>query len=225
MEILFLGHAGFLITTGEKNVAIDPFLTDNPLAIHQARDIRADYILITHGHGDHMNDAFEIANNYGGTIVGIAEIARYAQNKGIKNHSLNTRGSYDFGPFKAKLTPALHSSSLYGWPPIYMGLASGFMITAEGKNIYHAGDTALFSDMALIGKNKIDLAFLPIGDNFTMGPDDALEAVKLLTPRTVVPMHYNTWPIINQDAASFKEKAEKLGTQVVILNPGDIFNL
>lgn len=225
MKVLFLGHAGFVIS-GNKNIVIDPFLKDNPRAVHQTTEISADYILITHGHNDHLGDALAIAEKSAAKIVAINEIARYAESKGLKAHGLNIGGKHDFGYFQVKLTPALHSSSLPTTPPTYLGLATGFLLTIEGKTIYHSGDTALFSDMALIAKKPIDLAMLPIGDNYTMGPTDALAAIKLLQPKLVIPIHYNTWPIIVQDENKFKAEVEQqTATKVIILHPGEEFIL
>lgn len=222
MKVIFLGHAGFLLQ-GSKTVSIDPFLTGNPLAKTKADDIKADLILVSHGHGDHLGDTVEIAKNSGGTVVSVFELATYCARQGAKAHGMHIGGSHTFGGVKVKLTPAWHGSGFGEGPMEYLGTPCGFVINMDGKTIYHSGDTGLFGDMALIGRlHPIDLALLPIGDNFTMGPEDALEAVKLIKPKIVVPMHYNTWPLIEQDPDSFKAGVESTtDSKVSVLKPGD----
>ncbi len=228
MKITFLGHAGFLIE-GTRSVLIDPFLTNNPVAVHSEKDLSADYILVSHGHHDHMGDTVSISKRCASTAVGVAEIAGYLQRHHVNAHAMHIGGAHDFGDLKIKLTPAWHGSSLPrdDGTMEYLGTPCGFVLDIDGKAIYHAGDTGLFGDMGLIGKTKgIDLALLPIGDNFTMGPEDALEAVKLIKPKRVIPMHYNTWPLIEQDAEKFKQEVES-GTEaaVIILKPGESVKL
>ncbi|SHE37517.1 metal-dependent hydrolase [Desulforamulus putei] len=224
MRLTFLGHAAFLLEAEGVTIAIDPFITGNPAA-PAGVNIKADYILVSHGHGDHVGDAVAIAKQSGGTIVSVYELANYCARQGTKVHPMHIGGACDFGPFKVKLTQALHGSSAGGdtGPAEYLGNPCGFLVTVGGKTIYHAGDTGLFGDMALIGRlNSIDVALLPIGDNFTMGPADALEAVKMLNPQQVVPMHYNTWPLIAQDPAAFKKAVEEqTAARVTILQPGE----
>ncbi|GAW28691.1 metal-dependent hydrolase [Carboxydocella sp. ULO1] len=227
MKITFLGHAGFWLTGNQTRVAIDPFLTGNPVAKHQPGEIQAEYILVSHGHGDHLGDSVAIARQSNGTIVSVFEIANYCATQGATVHPMHIGGSYNFGPVRIKLTPALHGSSSGEYPAIYLGNPCGFIVEMDGLTLYHSGDTGLFGDMALIGRRHVlDVAFIPIGDNFTMGPDDALEAVKMLTPRYVIPMHYNTWPLIAQDATSFKQRVEaETGAEVIILNPGESWEI
>ncbi|MBM7854767.1 L-ascorbate metabolism protein UlaG (beta-lactamase superfamily) [Desulfohalotomaculum tongense] len=228
MKITFLGHAGFLLEHQEVKVAIDPFITGNPAAKAKVEDIQAHYILVTHGHSDHLGDAVQIARQSNGTVVGVFEVANYCTRHGAQAHPMHIGGSYDFGKLKVKLTQALHGSSAGGeeGPAEYLGNPCGFIIELGGIKVYHAGDTGLFGDMELIGRRtSVDVAMLPIGDNFTMGVDDAVEAVNMIKPKTVIPMHYNTWPLIKQDPQLFKKKVEDISpARVVILNPGDSYN-
>ena len=221
MKITFHGHSTFLIETGTHRVLIDPFLTGNPQATTTAAEISCDYILLSHGHEDHTADAAEIARANQATIIANYEIAEYFASQGLTTHGMNPGGGFDFPFGRVALTPAIHTSSLNaGANPIYLGTACGIVIEAEGKRIYHAGDTALFSDMKLIGRHGLDLALLPIGDNFTMGPADALDALDFLAPKLAVPMHFNTWPPITQDADAFAQAAAARQRAVKVLAPG-----
>ena len=221
MKITFYGHSCFLIETGSHRLIIDPFLTGNPDAAIAAKEVRVDHVLVTHGHEDHTCDVLEIAKANDATVVANYEIAEYFGAKGAKSHGMNPGGGFAFPFGRVKLTIAHHSSSLNaGLNPIYLGSPCGIVIEAEGKKIYHAGDTALFMDMQLIGRAGLDLAILPIGDNYTMGPDDALDALDFLKPKVAVPMHFNTWPPIAQDAAAFAGAAARRGHKVEVLKPG-----
>jgi len=199
-------------------VVVDPFFAgNNPAAKTKVDAIDADFILQTHGHGDHIADTIPLAQRTGATVIANFEICNWIAAKGHeKNHPMNIGGGWNFPFGRVKMTPALHSSGLpdgaHGGDP------GGFVVTTEGKQIYIAGDTALFSDMALIGNMGLDLALIPIGDNFTMGPDDALQALKLLKPKVVIPVHYNTWPLIEVDVQAWAErvKAETAVTPVVL---------
>ncbi len=217
----FLGHACFLLSDGTTSLIFDPFLTDNPVAAAKAADISCQYVLPSHGHGDHLGDAVAIAKRTGATVVSTAEVARSCGEQGCKSHGMHLGGKHAFDFGYVRLTLAFHGSGIPG------GHACGFVVNLGGTTVYHAGDTALFSDMALIGRlEKIDYALLPIGDNYTMGPADAVEAVALLKPRFVVPMHYNTWPLIAQDPEDFKREAEKrTGVPVIIAKPGETIEL
>lgn len=226
MRITYYGHSCFLVETAKARLLLDPFLNDNPSAKIRAADVACDYILVSHGHDDHSGDALSIAQRTGATIIANFEIAEYFAAKGAKTHGMNPGGGFNFPFGRVKLTLAHHTSSMEaGLKPIYMGVPCGMVISADGKNLYHAGDTALFLDMQLIGRGGLDLALLPIGDNFTMGPDDALEALSLLKPKLAVPMHYNTWPIIAQDAREFARRADLKGHAVRVLAAGETLEL
>ncbi|MDD3180294.1 MAG: metal-dependent hydrolase [Opitutaceae bacterium] len=221
MKITYFGHACFFIETAKARLIIDPFLTGNPQAPVKATEVQCDFILVSHGHDDHMGDALSLSKHCGATIISNYELAEYFAAQGGKAHGMNPGGSFNFPFGRVNLTIAHHSSSLNaGLHPLYMGVPCGFVVRADGKTIYHTGDTGLFLDMQLIGRAGIDLAMLPIGDNYTMGPDDALTALDFLKPKVAVPMHYNTWPIIAQDGAEFARRAAQAGHKVQTLAPG-----
>lgn len=222
MKLNYLGHSTFLLETGSHRLLFDPFLNDNDLASVDADEVECDFILLSHGHEDHTADALSIAQRNNATIIANYEIAEYFGAKGAKTHGMNPGGAHLFPFGRLKLTLAHHTSSLNaGLNPIYMGVPCGLLVEANGKKVYHAGDTALFLDMQLIGRAGLDVALLPIGDNFTMGPEDAIEALDFLKPKLAVPMHYNTWPPIAQDAAAFARDAAKRGHQIRPLRPGE----
>ena len=222
MKVTYLSHSCFLVETASARLVIDPFLTGNPLAPLAASDVKCDYVLVSHGHEDHSGDALAIAQANDATIIANYEIAEYFAARGAQTHGMNPGGGFSFPFGRVKFTLAHHTSSLQaGLAPIYMGVACGLVVEADGKRLYHAGDTALFGDMQLIGRKGLDLALLPIGDNFTMGPEDALDALDLLRPRLAAPMHFNTWPPIAQDAEAFATAAATRGHQVRALRPGD----
>lgn len=225
MRITYYGHSCVQIEASGHTLIIDPFLTGNPAAPVSAADVRADYVLLTHGHNDHVGDAFEIAKRDGAVVIAPNELAVYAGWQGCKTHPMHIGGAYTFDFGRVKLTPALHGSGFELEDEkriLYMGMPSGMLITIEGKTIYHAGDTALFGDMKLIGeRNDIELAFLPIGDNFTMGPEDALTAAEWLRAKRVVPVHYNTFPLIRQDGKAFAERLKAAGIEGIPLTPGE----
>jgi L-ascorbate metabolism protein UlaG (beta-lactamase superfamily) len=226
MQLTYLGHSCFLVETSQARLIIDPYLSENPAAPLQPADIRADYILLSHGHEDHTCDAFAIGKQCGATVIANYEIAEYFAAKGLKAHGMNPGGGFNFPFGRVKLTIAHHTSSVEaGLNPIYLGSPCGILLHADGKTLYHAGDTALFLDMQLIGRAGIDLAMIPIGDNFTMGPDDAVTALDFLRPKIAVPMHYNTWPVIAQDPAAFATSAARAGHQVRVMTPGATFEL
>src|SRR5688572_15606708 len=222
MRLTYLGHSCFLIATAKARLIIDPFLNDNPSARIKAAEITCDYVLLSHGHEDHSGDALEIAKRCEATIVANYEIAEYFAAKGAKTHGMNPGGGHNFPFGRVKLTLAHHTSSINaGLNPIYMGVPCGIVVEADGKKLYHAGDTALFMDMQLIGRAGLDVAMLPIGDNFTMGPDDALLALDFLKPKAAIPIHYNTWPPIAQDADAFAARAADAGHKVHPVKPGE----
>jgi L-ascorbate metabolism protein UlaG (beta-lactamase superfamily) len=220
LKATFYGHSCVFITDGKSKIIIDPFLTGNPQAPVKAEDIDVDYILATHGHSDHLGDAVEISKRTGATIIAPNELAVWVTAKGALAHNMHIGGAYNFEFGRVKLTIAHHGSAAGESGLEYTGNPCGFLITIDGKTIYHTGDTGLFYDMKLIGEmNKIDLMFLPIGDNFTMGVDDAVKAVEFVKPKIAVPMHYDTWDIIHVEPQEFKKKLDGSGTRVEILKP------
>lgn len=222
VELTWLGHASWRLKTGQHTVLVDPFLDDSPTAPFKAKDAAADFILVSHGHYDHIADAAAIANRTGATVISNYEITTWlAKHHGVK-HTIggNLGGGVNLPLGRVKLTLAFHSSSLPDGGN--GGNPCGFLLTlAAGPKIYFACDTALFGDMAMIGAGGLDLAVLPIGDLFTMGPDDALEAVKLLKPKQVVPSHYNTWPPIAQDPQQWADRVRAETNSIpLVVQPG-----
>ncbi len=220
--ITFWGHACFFLEEeGKEAVLFDPFLSGNPLAPVKAEAVQAGYVVVSHAHFDHLGDAYEIARVNGATLVSTAEIAAAAQEQEVNTHAQHIGGRHRFPFGSVKLTPALHGAGISG------GLACGFIVEYYGKKIYFAGDTGLFGDMKLIGELETpDLALLPIGDNFTMGIDDAVLAASFVKAPAVIPYHYNTWPLIEADPLEFKDKVEqKTGARCIILAPGEKYEL
>lgn len=219
-QVTFYGHGTFGIKIGEYSLLIDPFFSGNPSTKTKPEDVNPDYLLITHGHGDHVGDALEIIKTTGAKAIANAEIAGWLSEKGGGEvHAQHIGGGYHHPFGYLKLTLAVHGSSLPDGSN--GGMPAGFLITTpDGKKIYFAGDTGLFASMALIGEEGIDLAVLPIGDNYTMGPDDALRAVKMIQPKMVIPAHYSTWPLIEQDPHAWKKQVEaETDTRVLIMEP------
>ena len=220
-KVTWYGHAAFGLDVGGKRLLIDPFLTDNPTAAVKPDQVSADYILVSHGHGDHVGDAVDIAKRTKATVISNAEISRWFRAKGIETHAQHLGGGFTYPFGYLKLTPAMHGSGLPDGS--YGGNPAGFLLTTpDGKRLYFACDTGLFGDMRLIGEEGIDLAALPIGDNFTMGPDDALRAVKLIQPKHVIPIHYNTWGLIAQDPDAWAKRVKaETQAQPHVLKPGE----
>jgi L-ascorbate metabolism protein UlaG (beta-lactamase superfamily) len=225
-RVRWLGHACLLVETDGQRILIDPFLTNNPAAAIKADDAQADFILVSHGHGDHVGDTVAIAKRTGAMVVSNYEISGWLEKQGLKKvHGQQHGGGFNYPFGRVKLTLAFHGSVLPDGT--YGGNPCGFLIyTKDGKKIYDAADTGLFGDMRLIGEEGLDLAILPIGDNYTMGPDDALRAVKLLEVdrrlKKVLPIHYNTWELIAQDANAWAARVRKeTFAEPVVLKPGE----
>jgi L-ascorbate metabolism protein UlaG (beta-lactamase superfamily) len=225
IKITWYSHACFLIETHQAKLLIDPFISDNPLSPQKADQIEADYILVSHGHGDHLGDTVNIARRTGATVISNYEIQTWLISQGVENaHPQHIGGGFDYPWGRVKLTIAQHGSALPDGS--YGGNPCGFLLYIEEKKIYHACDTGLFYDMKLIGEEGIDLAILPIGDNFTMGPDDALRAVKLIEPKQAIPIHYDTFDVIKQDPHAWAKRVEKETiAKVIVMKPGESLNL
>lgn len=222
-KLTWYGHAAFLLESGQYKILFDPFFTGNPASPVKAEEISATHILVSHGHGDHLGDTVAIAKRTKATVIGPYELAAYCGSKGCNIHPMHIGGGHPFPFGRVKLTIAHHGSGYEDdGKTLYLGNPCGFVVNIEGKNLYHAGDTALFMDMQLIGQlHPLEVALVPIGDNFTMGPEDAAKAVEFLKPKTVVPMHYSTWDLIQQDPKAFAARVK--GPKVVILEPGKSF--
>jgi L-ascorbate metabolism protein UlaG (beta-lactamase superfamily) len=221
-KITFHGHACFTIDARDgTRLLIDPFLSGNPLAEISPDEVgEVKYILLSHGHGDHLGDTIAIAKRTGATVISTFEIVSFLQEKGVQSvHALHIGGGYGFPFGRVKMTPALHGGMIEGDTGKYTTVPGGFLIHVDGKGIYHAGDTALLKDMELLA-GQVEVALLPIGDNFTMGPEDAARAVEMIRPRVVIPMHYNTFDVIRQDPKAFADRVGK-AARVVILEPGE----
>jgi L-ascorbate metabolism protein UlaG (beta-lactamase superfamily) len=223
--LTFIGHAAWRLVHGDHDILIDPFITGNPVATIKADDLNPTHIILTHGHGDHLGDAIGIAKRCGAEIITTFEAANYVKGKGAeKATGMGIGGGHDFPFGRVKFTIAHHSSSAPDG--IYLGNPAGVVLTIDGRNIYHAGDTALFLDMKLIGeRTPLDLALVPIGDFFTMGVDDAVIAVEMLKPKLTIPMHYDTFPPIKVDAEDFRAKLAARGFAAELLQPGDVHTL
>ena len=218
LEITYLGHAGFLLNDGQHALVIDPFLTGNPLAKHTPEQIRCQLIALTHGHEDHLGDTISIAKANNATVVASHEISLHAEENGCQAIGTNpgSRVVFDFG--WVAFTQAWHSSSYGGR---YMGIACGLVVQMAGARLYHCGDTDLFSDMKLIAEiYKPDIACIPIGDRYTMGPELASRAAEWIKPKVAIPIHFKTFPVLLQDASDFKPA----GVEVKVLEPGENFS-
>lgn len=228
MKLSYYGHAAFGLETDGKKVLVDPFFTGNPAASTDAASMSADTILLTHAHNDHVGDAIEIAKRSGATVVATFELANWVASQGVENTiGGNFGGTVPFAGGTAKFVPAWHTSS-YSSPGgiVAAGVPAGYVVRFGGKTVYFAGDTALFLDMQLIGDEGLDVAVIPIGDYFTMGPADAIRAAKLLRAKTVIPGHFNTFPAIQQDVDAWKQQVEsETSSTVAVLQPGQTIDL
>ena len=223
LKYTYYGHSCFLLDDGNSKILFDPFLTGNPKAAITADEVECDYILVSHGHGDHLGDAAAIAKRTGAKVIAIPEILGVIGEEigEFDGHGMNLGGSVKLPFGKVRMTLALHSCGVPG------GIACGFVVQIAGLNIYYAGDTALFHDMKLIGrKDSLDYAMLPIGDNYTMGLEDAALAAQWLNTKNVIPLHYDTWPVIEQDVEKNKEVTEEMTRATVhIVQPGESIEL
>ena len=225
MKLKYFSHSSFQVTTNSGlTLLIDPFLDDNPTAPVGSAEVDADFIILTHGHGDHIGDAFKIAQRTDPLFICVNELANYCIAKGFRAHNMHIGGSYAFDFGRLKFTIAHHGSmtpdNTYGGEP------AGVVLNIDGKTLYHTGDTGLFYDMKLIGEmTPIDYMLLPIGDNFTMGITDGVKAVTLADPRVAIPMHYNTFPVIEADPHEFKRRVEAVGKEAIVLEYGEEIDL
>ncbi len=221
------GHSCFLLEHDGTRILIDPWLDENPKADIRAKDVgKVDFILVSHGHSDHFTDCIPIAKATGATVVSTFELVEFCQSRGVENgHGMNIGGAYLFPFGRVKLTPAVHTGSIAGDDEgTYTTDCCGFLISLDGgPTVYHAGDTALITDMQLL-QGRVDVAILPIGDNFTMGPEDAARAVEMIQPEVVIPMHYDTFPVIEQDPAGFRAMVGD-AARVEVLEPGGSLEL
>lgn len=225
--LTFHGHSTFSLRTEDgTRILIDPWFDGNPVADIGLDDVgEVDFIFCTHGHADHFADALPLARKTGATLVSTFEIVSFAESQGLENvHPMSIGGGFDFPFGRVRMTPALHGGHVHGdetgkWSTV----PGGFLFRVDGARLYHAGDTALIMDMRLL-EGEVDVALLPIGDNFTMGPEDAVRAVEFINPRTVVPIHYDTFDLIAQDAADFRRRVGDRA-RVEIMKPGGTLEL
>jgi L-ascorbate metabolism protein UlaG (beta-lactamase superfamily) len=217
--LTYFSHAAWKIETTGTTILIDPFLDDNPTSPVKSKDVTTDYIIVTHAHGDHIGDSIPIAKANNATVISNFEIANWFGEQGVTAHPLHIGGAHNFPFGRVKLTQAFHGSSFPDGS--YGGMPAGVLVTVEGKTVYQSGDTGLFSDMKLIAEmNPIDIAMIPIGDNFTMGLDDAVKAAEFLNPKMVIPMHYKTYDVIDVDPNQFVMRVKQMGIEARVLDYG-----
>lgn len=232
VTINYIGHSTFTVQNGDQLIAIDPFITGNPSAKIDASSVSPDYIFLTHAHNDHVGDSIELSKRTSAPVIATFELANVLESKGANTVGMNHGGTYRFEGGSVKLVPAWHTSS---WtdengqvvaPGVPAGLVLKLGKGKDRKTIYFAGDTCLFMDMQLIGDEELDVAVLPVGDHFTMGPEDAIKAVKYLRPKYVIPCHCNTFPAIEQDLDQFSSNLGKeTKASCVVLQPGENWEL
>jgi L-ascorbate metabolism protein UlaG (beta-lactamase superfamily) len=229
LNITYHGHSSVQLGTENKSLVIDPFLRGNELAVTKPEDIKTDVVLLTHAHMDHILDAEPIAKANNAKVVAIVELATYMSWKGLDTLGMNMGGTVDLEFAKAKMIQAFHTSGIVLEEEqriMYAGLPAGFIIDIGGKTVLHAGDTSLFGDMKMIGdRHQIDVAFLPIGGHYTMGPEDALQAAEWFNAKLTIPVHYDTFPAIRQDAEHFVQQLASKGLEGRVLAPGESISL
>jgi L-ascorbate metabolism protein UlaG (beta-lactamase superfamily) len=227
MRLTYFGHSAFRLELAGQRIVFDPWLRPNPHGAIDPAAVPCEYVLCTHAHDDHLGDALELARLHGATIVAPYELAEYLAAQGARTIDLMPGGGVNLSWGRVEMTPAIHSSSLeFGDGKTQaIGVASGYVVRAENRSLYHAGDTALFSDMRLIGRFGLDVALVPIGDFYTMGPADAVEALNYLRPKLAVPMHYNSNDRIRVDPRAFAASAGQAGHVVRVLQPGETIEI
>ncbi len=221
MKLRYFSHSSFQITSdGGHVILIDPFLDDNPTSPVSSKELSADFIVLTHGHGDHVGDSFKIAKRTDPLFICVNELANYCAEKGFRAHNMHIGGGYTFDFGRLKFTIAHHGTMTPD--NTYAGEAAGVVLTIDGKSLYHTGDTGLFYDMKLIGEmTRLDCMLVPIGDNFTMGITDGVKAVELADPAVAIPMHYNTFPVIEADPKAFASQVEAMGKKAIVMEYGE----
>lgn len=227
MRLTYFGHSAFLLELAGHRLVFDPWFRQNPHGTVDPATVPCDLVLVSHAHDDHLGDALELAQLYRATIVAPFELAEHLAAQGASTIDLMPGGGVDLPWGRIDMTPAIHSSALElgGGKTRSMGVASGYVIRAGGRSLYHAGDTALFGDMRLIGRHGLDVALIPIGDYYTMGPVDAIEALHFLRPRLAIPMHFNSSERIRVDALAFAAEATRSGHPVRVMRPGEVLDV